>query len=199
MRNGILKGIIFLVAAIAIGFCLVLVFWTNPFVRIRKEKPVNSPPPLELPEQKNAPKPINSADFALGQVRLQMSVAEIQQILGEPDEKSIISEPSIHNPDYTTYFETWIYPGVEIIFINNAPNDAPVPAPGPVFAIIATSPQYATPRGLKIGDRMDKLFEEYGQTKASEGFFVYEKDLSSLNFSLKNGLIDRIEVHQYLD
>lgn len=199
MKRNFIWTSVLLIAAIALGCLVVIIVQPSPFFSVRKDRAVPSNSPLQTPAKESPPKVLAIKDFFIGDIGLGMSSHEVENILGMPDKTSVVSEPSIHNPDYTTYYETWSYPGLDVTFLTPALNDEPQPQPDRVFAIVATSPRFTTPRGLRVNDSVKELFSAYQKTSLTEGAYSYEKELSVLSFVVKTGIIQEIEVHQTLD
>ncbi len=122
-------------------------------------------------------------DYSLAGVSPGMKAGAVQKRLGSPLSVASQAEPSMQNSDYTTYWETWRYKGLGIVFVANELKIRPKPQdPGIVAEISATSKAHRGPRGLKVGDPLAKalrLFETTGPDadgvywhEAGDGFYV---------------------------
>lgn len=198
MKSKVILGITIFILTMTLGFFIYIKILPKPLSNPTQVQDHAESPLLQLPPT-DAPEPLNASDFVLAKIRLQMTRDEVLRTLGAPLDKIVDEDPSLHNPDYTCYYETWSYPQLKIIFLTSAANDDPMPETGLVFAIEATSPKYATPRGIKVGDPKDKLFKEYGKPIVSEGFYSYEDDMSTLSFTIEDGMINCITVYLLLD
>ncbi len=82
---------------------------------------------------------VNKSQLYIGDLTLFLPKNEMINYLGKPD--SVINQK---------YF----YKGFTILVVSNK-----------IWDIVCTSPKYATPDGIKVGDSKEKVINTYGQTK----------------------------------
>ncbi|MGE5598737.1 MAG: hypothetical protein ACM3XS_05105 [Bacteroidota bacterium] len=194
------RGILLTLAVLVLG--AVLWFAWRP-----RDGPRTEPPPspgMISDKQRSGrhnPLPLAAADLRLAGLRLGMSGAEVRAILGRPAKVTLRTEPSFHNPDWTTYWETWRYPGIEATFMNSAPGDRPRPAgPGVVLALTAKDGTYRTHRGVRVGDPAALVKTRYGRPEEEEGrFYYYEGDSAYLTFTVARGVVTEVSVGSLID
>lgn len=147
----------------------------------------------------------DSKDFAIAGISPTESAARVLDLLGEPTERKTQAEPSIHNSDYTCYWTTWVYDGLEVVFMTVAENGKrPDDGIGGVFAVMATSGEYRTFRGIKVGDPVSRVIDQYGT--AAEGDpsspddeeLFFETGLHYLRFAVSEGVVTQIDAGQIL-
>lgn len=147
------------------------------------------------------PAPLSRADLTLAGLRLGMSARELRAALGRPAKVSLQAEPSPQNPDWTTYWVTWRYEGVEAILMNSAPNGQPQPAdPGVVFAFTASGGAHRTRRGVKVGDPTAMVTRRYGRGEEDEGrLYYYDGETAYLSFAVAGGAVTEISIGSLID
>ena len=134
------------------------------------------------------------ADFVLAGIQPAAKPAEVVKAFGQPSLVKRTSEPSIHNGDYVSYLETWVYPGLEVEFITNAEKGKPVSnAPGVVMRLLTTDRRYQTRRGIRVGDPLAKVFRRYGPTEPDGDAYWYCNEADFLLFKVKEGKVASIE------
>lgn len=134
------------------------------------------------------------SDFVLAGIQPASKPAAIDKAFGKPSLVKRTSEPSIHNEDYVSYLETWIYPGLEVEFIANAEKGKPVPdAPGVVMRVLTTDRRYKTRRGIRVGDPLAKVVRRYGPTEPDDDAYWYCSETDFLLFRVKDGKVASIE------
>jgi hypothetical protein len=101
-------------------------------------------------------------DLQLGSVKLDMSYNELMKVLKQKPDKE----------------ETEEYEGLEARTLFFADDTQIYVVDNAVYSINVTSPDYATPRGLKVGDSTDRLIELYGEPDTRE-----EKDHWGYNYN----------------
>lgn len=110
-------------------------------------------------EDKNA---ITLDDLQLGKVKLEMSYEEVVKAMQQKPEKEVQDE----------------YEGLEAKTLFFSDNTQIYIVDNTVYSINVTSPEYATPRGLKTGDSVKRLKEMYGEpaNKEDETHWGYTYD-----------------------
>jgi hypothetical protein len=91
-------------------------------------------------------------DLQFGKVKLDMSYNELLTVLKQKPVKE----------------ETDEYEGLEAKTLFFADNTQIYVVDGAVYSVNVTSPDYATPRGFKVGDATDRLIELYGEPDIKE-------------------------------
>lgn len=136
------------------------------------------------------------ADFILADLPLWATGPEVFAKLGQAQRVEQRSEPSPHDPEaITVHWEIWYYPGIELYFINSAARKEPRPAePGNLWQIKVTSPAYPTARGVAVGDPLDRVFERYGETGGTDGWYYYLGTTEDLAFHAPAGKVEAIVV-----
>jgi len=134
------------------------------------------------------------ADFVLAGIQPGAKPAEVVKAFGRPSLVKRTSEPSIHNGDYVSYLETWIYPGLEVEFIANAEKGRIAPdAPGEVMRLLTTDRRFQTRRGIRVGDPLAKVVRRYGPTEPDDDAYWYCNEADFLLFRVKDGRVASIE------
>lgn len=120
--------------------------------------------------------------------------------LGKPKKKYQVKKPAINNPDYNTYIDTWVYPGIEIRFLTSVKEGNSAPEkPNQVDGIVITGQKYATKRGIKIGDSIVNVFKRYGYMDQYNNSYTYGVDLVYIKFFVSKEKISKIEIGGYPD
>ncbi|MGE5558918.1 MAG: hypothetical protein ACM3WV_09960 [Bacillota bacterium] len=136
------------------------------------------------------PAPLSEQDFVLAGVRPDAPAGDVLKILGEPHTKERTAEPSIHNNDYISDFDTWSYPGLKVVFFSSREKSSPAPAePGIVIDIVITDPRHATARGVRVGDPASRVMKKYGKMESNENQIFYENGMSYLSFGISRGKV----------
>ena len=132
------------------------------------------------------PSDLTVDDLQLGNLRVKTAPEVVDMVMKIEPQKLVQKHQEV---------VTRVYDGVEVTI-----------SFGEVSHILATSPDYATPRGLKVGDSLQRLLELYGEpsqiikeSESSKGGDLYSFDLSE-NFYLfhavvKDGKVLNLEVH----
>ncbi len=133
-------------------------------------------------------------DFVLAGIQPASKPAEVVKAFGQPSLVKRTSEPSIHNGDYVSYLETWVYPGLEVEFIYNAEKGQSVPdAPGVVMRLLTTDRRYQTRRGIRVGDPLAKVIRRYGPAEPDDDAYWYCSEADFLLFKVKDRRVASIE------
>lgn len=147
-----------------------------------------------------------SREFELADINLADSYETVIKIHDMPQNQRVTSEKSIHNPDYISYWTYWDYDGLEVLFMKVEENGTRLSKDiGNVFAIKVVSKDYATHRGIKVGDTVSKALERYEQEYEGACFsqdadqLFFEDGLNCIRFSVKDGRISEILASQILN
>ncbi|MGE5613198.1 MAG: hypothetical protein ACM3XR_02225 [Bacillota bacterium] len=119
-------------------------------------------------------------DLQLGNIRIDMSYEELLAVMGQEPEHEIVDEyeglqaKTLFFPDNT-----------QVYIVDNV-----------VYTINVTSPEYATPRGLKTGDGEERILELYGEPSIKEdGIWGYCYDgYELLTIVVSEGKVAEIQV-----
>lgn len=113
--------------------------------------PIASPPAVlaEPPLAQSGPR---SDRLGLNNLRLGASPATVRAQLGQP--RRIRLEP----PGNYHRYESWFYPNLTVGF-----------GDGQVVALATTRPRWATPDGVSVGDRADRITAVYGAASWRDG------------------------------
>ena len=128
---------------------------------------------------------IGADQFAINGVTLgKNKVPELINAFGTPAE--VRSEETEAGPDTA---KVYIFEGVEAYTQD-----------GELLNLECTSPNYATPDGVKVGDSLDAVFSIYGRTSVRDhgdsrllGYSVGETD-AALLIHIKDGRISKLEL-----
>ncbi|MEI6427835.1 MAG: hypothetical protein WCO45_05505 [Pseudanabaena sp. ELA607] len=135
----------------------------------------------------------------IGGITLSMSERDVKRILGQP----IQQEKDVYLPIAGDYTRTLRYAGLKVDLLAR---------PGSrdqfyVYQIEATSSQYATTDGIRVGDGIDKVMLTYGKidrdrvASESEEVLSYKVEYPSpvfFNIVLQNGIVTRIFCGDFL-
>lgn len=139
-------------------------------------------------------------DFRLAGLELRSSWKTAKNIYGKPLSKSVTKTSSEFDPSSYWYYTNWIYPELKICFVNTVPkNSSPPKEPGMIYSITLTNNKYKTFRGIKVGDSVNKIKENYGAVKwsifeQSPDKMIYPTKNSYLEFKLHNNKVISIMV-----
>jgi hypothetical protein len=97
----------------------------------------------------------SAAQESVGRIKLEMSLAQVSKLLGQPREK----DPIAVNNCTGGYNGSWQYQGLEIVFAADKADGSD----GKVAAVTVTSARFQTGRGIRVGDRIGKVEKIYGQ------------------------------------
>jgi len=147
-----------------------------------------------------------SHEFKLADINLADSYETVLQTYGQPLSRRTSSETSIHNPDYICYWTYWDYDGLEVLFMKVEEDGKKLAEDiGGVFALKVVSEDYATQRGIKVGDPVSQVLEQYNQEYEGACFsedtneLFFEDGLNCLRFSVKDDHISEILTSQILN
>ncbi|HAW69901.1 MAG TPA: hypothetical protein DHD79_00490 [Firmicutes bacterium] len=147
-----------------------------------------------------------SREFELAGINLADSYETVQQTYGQPLSRKVTSEKSIHNPDYICYWTSWYYDDLEVLFMKVEENGQQLGKDiGNVFAIKVVSEDYATHRGIRVGDTVSQALESYNQEYEGAYFsqdndeLFFEDGLNCIRFSVKEERISEILASQILN
>jgi hypothetical protein len=97
----------------------------------------------------------SAAQESVGRIKLDMSLAQVSKLLGQPRKKG----PITVNNCAGGYNGSWQYQGLEIIFAADKADGSD----GKVAVVTVTSARFQTGRGIRVGDRIGKVEKIYGQ------------------------------------
>ena len=128
----------------------------------------------------------------IGGITLGMTEAEVRTILGQP----IKQEKDVYIPIAGDYSRTLRYAGLNIDLLED-PRDGKFY----VYQLEATTPEYATIDGVRVGDPVEKVMAIYGNLDGDDTGFSYKVDSESpvfFNISIKNGVVTNIFCGDFL-
>ncbi|MGI6669159.1 MAG: hypothetical protein ACOX4M_07115 [Acetivibrionales bacterium] len=127
----------------------------------------------------NSENAITLDDLQLGNIRVDMSYEEFLQVMGQEPEHEIVDEYEGLQAR-TLFFKD----NTQVYIVDNV-----------VYTINVTSPEYATPRGLKTGDGEERLLELYGEPSGKEdGIWGYcYNGYELLTFVVSEGKVVEIQ------
>lgn len=135
-------------------------------------------------------------DFAIGTVKLSYSRDKIVAILGDPSSIDEFTMPYF-NGGNNVRFQRYIYP--DIIVTVSADR-------GYVAEVSSTSRAYVTPRGVMVGDDLQKMFAQYGDARRSsrtkdgrQMVYTYTDDIGMISLSFVVNPIDGKITKVYTD
>lgn len=143
-------------------------------------------------------------DLILGGITLQDDANSIVEKLGNPESTTVEAVDNRHDPDYNTYFITWTYHDISFTFWTTQPKSEPEPTFSDRLLLISTeSSKYETHRGIKVGDPLSKVYEQYGQEDIDleENVLCYGDNTGYLFVKLfhENEIVTKIQVGSNLD
>lgn len=198
MKKGLRIAIISIFVVLGAAGTLLVIHDRKPAPR-----PIAGKPPAHPSVERRAADFASTSktdDFVIYGLSSDSAVDAVRTKMGDPIEKSRISEQSVHNPDYLAYWETWKYPGIEITFLNNGARNEPAPEdPGTLFTVVVTRSNVPTSRGIRVGDPVERVIEKYGAARTESGVYYYESGLQYVAFTVVTGRVTRIEVGSLLD
>ena len=135
-------------------------------------------------------------DFSFAGIRINATSDQVYKTLGEPIQRQAWAGPEIKNFSHQLYWESWEYSGVSILFSNSELKGQPhTAAPGTVYRLKVTGRGLSTFRGIKIGDKLEKLFAVYGPNQLINGAYRYHSNgLIYLEFTEAKGRVSGIEI-----
>lgn len=131
------------------------------------------------PYKKDAKNTLKTKDLQLGGIKLKMNASDAEKIIGYEPSHIIQGQNGVQ--------ENRFYDDIELDIQNNE-----------IIYISATSDKYATPKGLKVGDSVEKLLKLYGTpAKIYNNIYSYEiyEGYYSFHTEVKDGKITRIQVN----
>jgi hypothetical protein len=155
------------------------------YLEDKKLKPLNITQRTILPTMGKVDKSeLTIEDLMLGNIRVQIAESQLNFVMNIVPNKSEKEQNGI--------VERRTYEGVEITLSENE-----------VIRISSTSDRYPTPRGLKVGDRVDTLLDLYGEPseiiETQNNTKIYSFDLSGeyylFHAEVKDGKIIRLQVN----
>ncbi|MFY9177757.1 MAG: hypothetical protein WBI74_01680 [Caldicoprobacterales bacterium] len=123
-------------------------------------------------------------DMQLGSLKADMPKAEVEKVMKSELVDTVIKEEYGMETEIQTYKD-----GTVINLLDDK-----------IYSIKITSSDYATPRGLKIGDREETLRKLYGEPSAIEdGKWIYSSRGYDMFFvTVKDGIVVEIMISQVL-
>jgi tetratricopeptide (TPR) repeat protein len=142
-------------------------------------------------KQIEQPKPLNSDDFGVNGIKLDMSQSEVENIIGRPQYVKKVKDSSvIYGGVYYEYsHDEYVYPGLVIEYLDG------------IDKITVTDGNYLTARNIGIGDTYNEVISVYGQpNRPSKGTIEYNLWFSGgsfyvISFFLNNNVITKIHIY----
>ena len=149
----------------------------------------------QIAQIKNTIEAVNKV--GLWKIRPGMSEAEVLKILGKPTSTKTEFMPPIDDNTRTLQ-----YPAISISLVPH-PNK---PSNFFVYQFVTRSPKFATPTGIKVGDRQSQVIKAYGKPYLSEQgevtsliYGVGSKDSAAgFLFDIKAGKVTKIDYTEQL-
>lgn len=151
------------------------------------------------------PPAITIEDLQLGDLSVGSTDVRMLALLGEPVRKFNKSGPTEPGGEEGAflYREIWAYPGVQVTFLNVSNAGTPPPDIGRVWAITVSTTGYATPRGIQVGDPLQKVLKAYGTkctVREEPGIKVLEYgEVLYITMTIRNGIVKSITTEQLYD
>ncbi|MUG96610.1 hypothetical protein F7734_31450 [Scytonema sp. UIC 10036] len=148
---------------------------------------------------KSNKKEIDVTRISIGGIKLGMEEKDIIKKLGKPKSRTKVYDDVC----YSAYITTWKYDGLEIRALNYSGLGvrgipASIANKNQVYHITASSSQYPTEKGVKVGDRTSKAEKAYSpfSSKNEGDILVYPNDaFGGLSFlSNKQRVIRKIDI-----
>lgn len=125
---------------------------------------------------------IDPSDLKLGNIDINMSYEDLLAAIGQ-EPVDVIEEQYEGMSTITLFFPD----DTQVYVVNDA-----------VFTVNVTSPNYATPRGLKPGDGEEKILELYGEPNKKEdgvwGYYINGYELFTV--VIVDGVVEQIQIEQ---
>ena len=193
--------IIFIAVAVLTYFILTKLTGIRPGGPVSTHTPIATPtttPPAAT--DSNQLNQTTAADFQLAGINLQTTAEELTNLFGDPLTVKKTSQVSFQNPNYLIYLQTWVYPDLEVLFMNHAAKGEAAPVmPGVILTITVNSDLYPTARGIQVGAPLEQLLDRYGRIKPDGDSYTYNSDQNYLEFTVKDAKVTSISVGQNLD
>jgi hypothetical protein len=129
----------------------------------------------------------------IGGITLGMTEAEVRTILGQP----IKQEKDVYLPIAGDYSRTLRYAGLSIDLLEDSRDGKFY-----VYQLEATTPEYATIDGIRVGDPVEKVMATYGDIAGdNDTGFSYNVDSESptfFNISIQDGIVTNIFCGDFL-
>jgi hypothetical protein len=125
---------------------------------------------------------IDPGDLKLGDIDINMSYSELIAAMGQ-EPLDVVEEDYEGMSTKTLFFPD----DTQVYIVNDT-----------VYTVNVTSPDYATPRGLRPGDSEERILELYGEpNKKEDGVWGYYIDGYELfTVVVKDGIVDQIQIEQ---
>jgi hypothetical protein len=124
------------------------------------------------------------------------SSSKVVQFFGEPLLKGKREkQESWSSQDHLVYWDTWKFKDMEISFFSSQLKDKPEPVnPGQVYVVYITGETYETFRGVRVGDPVERVLEQYGgKSVILDGTLRYEgTSLEVVEFEVERGKVTGI-------
>jgi hypothetical protein len=156
----------FIVVAVVGMVVGTIIYFQNKASKSKREDLVKAPPSASIPAMVKSPlqefvdsralspRPLSRGDLSLAGIRIGTSTKKVRSKFGPPER--ITEEGSV--PE-----KVWHYSGVDVIAVK-----------GLIFGVDVLSAQWASPRGLKIGDHAEEALKLYGPPhRIARESFVY--------------------------
>lgn len=133
-------------------------------------------------KESNEVSSIDPGDLKLGNIDIDMSCDELIAAIGQ--EPADVYEEQYEGMSTKTLF----FPDDTQVYVVN----------DTVYTVNVTDPKYATPRGLKPGDREERILELYGEPNKKEdgiwGYYINGYELFTI--VVEDGIVDQIQIEQ---
>jgi hypothetical protein len=135
--------------------------------------------------------PLDSLDWVLGRLAVDVDSLAVVDALGRPDSVSYITNPF----DPGIRLERWDYPALTVHYSGGAQ----------VGGLVVHGPGFATRRGIRVGDPSERVMAAYGlPSDTADGRWAYcepghDDCLHQMNFQIEHGTVASIFLGWALD
>ncbi|UNC91112.1 DUF5050 domain-containing protein [Candidatus Contubernalis alkaliaceticus] len=146
----------------------------------QEQEPVTREPENnQASEETNVPLPFNRDDFTAAAIRLNMTVNEVKEILGEP-----ITTTRYDEDGYYDFIDDMVYNFGEVSVAPDLENAIKV------IAISVNTPGVPGPRGIQVGDTMESVIRKFPDNNnpiINNGYETYKVLYGSLDHGENGG------------
>lgn len=171
----------------------------GPFTGSQSPAPQKEQPVPPVPGTDNGLNPgWTYEDNEIAGLTTDMSPQEVLAVLGEPEKKEQRIEPDLYHSGNDLYLDSWSYPGLEVTFSDfGTPGEEKHNWNWVVCSIKVTGGRYATHRGVRVGDPVEKIIGAYGppQIQSDYTYSAYLSEIPAWDFEVVNGVVTRIELY----
>jgi hypothetical protein len=120
---------------------------------------------------------------------------ELIRRFGEPRKINKEKVENLHNSKVIDEIINFVYDEIGFKIYYSTENSSDF-----IYQVDILSAKYPLKNGLRVGDGKEKILATLGKpAELSSENIIYDESLSRINFHLKNGVVDKIDLERFID